>query len=142
MFSKCAWAAGIIQKHVASKPISFDASNLAREVVEVSGGMARCRLCGRTVRLNLLKHHLRSKHCDKLLELLEKHKIRRPGIRGRAGKYTFNIQFYRTSCGWSHSVTVKSITGPPNLAKLLSKLGLTSCPNCGKSFEVRGFEFK
>jgi hypothetical protein len=142
VYSKCAWVAGIIQKFVSGKPITFDASNLASEIVEVSNGRARCKLCGRLVRLDLLKHHLRSKHCDRLLELLEKHKLRRPGIHGRGGKYTFRFEFYCTGCGWRHSITVRSNTGPPSVRRLLGKLGLTSCPNCGKPFEVGGLEFK
>ena len=142
MFSKCAWVAGIVQKFIAGKPITFDASSLASEVVEVSGGRVKCRLCGRVVRLSLLKHHLQSKHCGKLLELLEKHRLTRTRAYGRGGSYTFNIQFYCTGCGWSRVVKVRSHTGPPSLPKLLGKLGLTSCPSCGKPLVVRGFEFK
>jgi DNA-directed RNA polymerase subunit RPC12/RpoP len=127
---------------VAGKPIIYDASSLAGEIVEVSGGRARCRLCGRTVGLSMLKHHLQSRHCDKLLELLEKHKLVRMRAYGRGGASTFNIEFYCTRCGWRHSITVRSNTGPPNIRRLLEKLGLVSCPNCGKPFEVKGFEFK
>jgi hypothetical protein len=39
-------------------------------------------------------------------------------------------------------VAVKSYRGPPNVRKLLGKLGLTSCPQCGRRFEVGGFEFR
>ena len=142
MHDRCAWIAGVLQKHVAGKPISFDVGDLAREVVEVSGGRARCRLCGRLVRLGMLKIHLRSKHCDKLLELLERHGFRRFGSYGKGGAYTFNIKFRCTGCGWNHNVTLKSHSGPPSIARLLEELGLTRCPACGKRFEVRGFEFE
>jgi hypothetical protein len=142
LYNKCAWVAGIVQKFIAGKPITYDAGNLVAELVEVSGGRAKCRLCGRVVRLGMLKIHLRSKHCDKLLELLERHGVRRFGSHGRGGAYTFNIKFYCTGCGWSHDVVVKSHSGPPNIAGLMEKLGLTRCPACGKRFEVKGFEFR
>jgi transcription elongation factor Elf1 len=141
VFDKCAWVAGIIQKHVAGEPVSFDASDLVAELVEVSGGRVRCRLCGRVVRLGMLKHHLRSKHCSRLLELLEKRKLRRDRAYGRGDGFTFNIKFCCTGCGWSHTTVVKSYTGPPNIRKLLEKLGLASCPNCGRVFDVSRVEF-
>jgi transcription elongation factor Elf1 len=141
VYSKCAWVAGIIQKHVAGKPVAYDASSLAGAVVEVSGGRVECKLCGRVVRLAMLKHHLQSKHCDRLLELLEKHKLARTRVYGRGGASTFNVQFYCARCGWSHSMTVRSNTGPPSVKRLLEKMGLTECPACGKQFKVKGVEF-
>lgn len=127
---------------MAGKPISYDASSLAGEVVEVSGRRAKCKLCGRSVRTSMLKHHLQSKHCNELLELLEKHKIRRLIARHGLNKLAFTIEFYCTGCGWRRKITVESNTGPPNVRKLLNRMGLTKCPDCGKPFAVRGFEFR
>jgi hypothetical protein len=57
-------------KHVAGKPVTYDASSLAGVVVEVSGGGVECRLCGRVVGLTVFKHHLQSKYCDRLGNLV------------------------------------------------------------------------
>ncbi len=142
VYSKCAWVAGIVQKFITGKPISYDATPLVDEIVEVSGGRVRCRLCGRSVKMFLLKHHLQAKHCDKLLELAEGRRLRRVRGHGRGGLYTFTLELYCSRCGWRHNLTVRSSTGPPNVRRLLEKLGLANCPCCGKRFEVGGFEFK
>jgi hypothetical protein len=132
----------MVSRHAAGKPVSYDVGGLVAEVVEVLGGRVKCRLCGRVVRLSLLKHHLQSKHCGELLALLEVHKPRRLATTGGGGRFEFSIEFYCTACNWRYRVAVKSYKGPPNVRKLLGKLGLTSCPQCGRRFEVRGFEFR
>jgi hypothetical protein len=141
VFDKCTWVAGIVLKFVAGKPITFDATSLAGGLIEVSKGRAKCKLCGRVAGLSFIEHHLQSKHYGKLLELLEKCRLRRPGVHGRGDKHAFNIQFHYTGCDRRHSVIVRSNTGLSSVRRLPEKLGLSRCPNCGKPFEVTGLEF-
>jgi hypothetical protein len=141
-FSKCVWVAGIIYKFVSNKTTSFDASDIASELIEISDGRVKCKICGKTLKkLCFWKNHVARKHCDRLLEMVGKHKLRRVGTHGRGGKYSFKIQLCCSACGWMHSVTVRSSTGPPNVKTLLERMGLTRCPSCGKQFEVKRFEF-
>jgi transcription elongation factor Elf1 len=142
VFSKCVWVASIIYKFVSNKTASYDASDIASELVEISDGRVKCRICGKAFKkLCFWKPHVARKHCDKLLVLAEKHRLRRIGSRGRGGKYSFNMQLYCSACGWTHSVVARSSTGPPNMKAFLEKIGLTACPSCGKRFEVKRFEF-
>jgi transcription elongation factor Elf1 len=141
-FSECVWVASIIYKSISGKTTSFDVMDIVAELVEISDGGVKCKICGKSLKKTCFwKPHVARKHCDRLLELVGKYGLRRVGTRGRRGKRAFNIRLYCTACGWTHDVTARSSTGPPNVKTLLERMGMARCPSCGKQFEVKGFEF-
>jgi len=144
VYDRCGVVASLVVKFLSGRRVPFDVSQLASSVVVREGGVYRCLLCGRTLRLSGLVFHLRRRHCGELLELWSSTRPRAL-FRGGGGRTSFMpFVFYCRSCGWSLRVELPCNAGPPSIKRKLEELLGTviprSCPNCGRLFDVSRVE--
>jgi len=142
--SRCPTVASLIVRYLLGRRTPFDVSLLASSVVEPVSGGFRCRLCGKTLKLAALKAHLQRRHCGELEELWS---AARPKalFRGGGGRASFMpFVFYCRSCGWMLRLELPCNAGPPSvprkLGELLGSVIPSSCPGCGRVFDVSRVE--
>jgi rubrerythrin len=146
VYDRCSALASLVVRSLSGEPTYFDVSGLAARVAERAGdgGLYRCRLCGRTVRLSHLKQHLRTRHCGELEELWSKLKPRRLPRSGGGGASYMPFLLYCRACGWSVLLRLPRNRGPPSLRDRLRELVGTvvpaTCPNCGRAFDPSKLE--
>ncbi len=146
MYDRCSALASLVVRSLSGEPTYFDVSGLAARVAERAGGggLCRCRLCGRTVRLSHLKQHLRTRHCGELEELWHKLKPRRLPRGGGGGASYMTFLLYCRACGWGTRLLLPRNRGPPSLRDRLRELVGTvvpaTCPNCGRTFNPSKLE--
>ena len=144
VYDRCSTVASLVVRFLSGKPVPFDVSQLASSVIVREGGVYRCLLCGRVLRLSGLVFHLRRRHCSELLELWSSLRPRAL-FRGGGGRPSYMpFVFYCRDCGWSVRIELPCNAGPPNVRrKLLELLGTViprRCPVCGRLFDVSRVE--
>jgi hypothetical protein len=144
VYDRCSSIASLVVKHLLGKPVPFDVSGLVAAVVVREGGVYRCLLCGRTLKLSGLVFHLRRRHCGELLELWGRLRPRAL-FRGGGGRPSYMPFLFRCrSCGWSLRLELPCNAGPPSVKRKLGELLGTviprSCPRCGRVFGVERIE--
>jgi hypothetical protein len=145
---RCSALASLVARSLSGEPAHLDVSGLAARVAERAGdgGLYRCRLCGRTVRLSHLKQHLRTRHCGELEELWSELKPRRLPRGGKSGGGASYMPFllYCRACGWGVLLRLPRNRGPPSLRgrlrELVGKAVPATCPNCGRAFDPSKLE--
>jgi ribosomal protein L37AE/L43A len=144
VYDRCGVVASLVVKHLSGRRTPFDVSSLAATVVVREGGVYRCRLCGRRLRLGGLKFHLTRRHCGELLELWSSTRPRAL-FRGGGGRPSYMPFIFKCrACGWSLRVELPCNAGPPSIKrKLVELLGSViprCCPRCGRVFGVERIE--
>jgi hypothetical protein len=144
VYDRCSAVVSLVVRFLAGGRVPFDVSGLVAATVVRDGGLYRCRLCGRLLRLSGLLYHFRRRHCRELLELWGSLRPRAL-FRGGGGRTSYMpFRFYCRGCGWSVKIELPCNAGPPSVPrKLVELLGVViprSCPNCGRVFDVSRIE--
>jgi hypothetical protein len=134
---KCNWITGMISSHLMGKPVKYDVSALATELVEYAEGGYVCKLCNAKFRLNMLILHFRRKHCSEIVELWDRVRPGRLYISPGGRPIFMKIAVQCKGCGYTMLFEAPANYGPPNLKQFIAKQymqgALGVCPSCGRT---------